>query len=302
MPAVAVLVYVALGMPGQPDLPLAQRPVERLADSRPAQAQAEAAVPAAPTRPLSEEGEHYAALIRQLESTLQARPDDVRGLKLLAPGYARLGRHGEAWRTYRHMIDLLGDQATAEHYGAMAEAMVLAAGGYVSPEAEQAVSNALARDPDLPIARYYAGLLAAQTGRVAEAIMIWERLRDEAPSGAEYRAFLDSMLAEARSLQASGGSAAALPGPTAEEVEAASQMSPEERQAMIEGMVARLEARLTTDGGPVEDWLRLMTAYQRLGQSAEATRAARLGMAAFEGTSEAAFLREQALVMGLIDE
>ena len=181
---------------------------------------------------------------------------------------------------------------------------MLAANGYVSPEAETAIGQALARDAALPIARYYAGLLAAQTGRVSEAIMIWEGLRAEAPPNAPYRAFLDTMLAEARAMQTGGDPAPATaePGPSAEDVAAAGQMTPEERQAMIEGMVAGLEERLTSEGGSAEEWLRLMTSYDRLGRREDATRAARLGIEAFGSSTEADFLREQALLMGLIGE
>ena len=71
---------------------------------------------------------------------------------------------------------------------------------------------------------------------------------------------------------------------------------------MIAGMVARLDQRLTTEGGEVEEWLRLMNAYARLGQRDDAARIARLGIAAFGSSTEAGFLREQALVMGLFDE
>ncbi|MDH3669382.1 MAG: c-type cytochrome biogenesis protein CcmI [Paracoccaceae bacterium] len=299
-PAIAALVYLTLGAPGQPDLPLA----ERLAAARPSQTQAEEEFEAQPSAPQTEEQKRYASLISQLEATLEKRPNDARGLALLAPGYARLGRHGEAWRAYRQLIDLMGDQATAEQFGAMAEAMVLAAGGYVSPKAETAIGEALGRDPNLPVGRYYTGLLAAQTGQIGEAITIWEGLRAESPPDTSYRAFLDSMLAEARAIQASGNRApgASERGPSAEDVTAAGQMTPEERQAMIEGMVAGLEERLTTEGGSAEEWLRLMTSYDRLGRREDASRAARLGIAAFGSSTEADFLREQALVMGLIGE
>jgi cytochrome c-type biogenesis protein CcmH len=79
-------------------------------------------------------------------------------------------------------------------------------------------------------------------------------------------------------------------------------MSPEERQAMIEGMVARLEDRLTSDGGTPEEWLRLINAYVQLGRRDDATRVARLGIASFGDGSEAGFLREQALLMGVIEQ
>ena len=43
-------------------------------------------------------------------------------------------------------------------------------------------------------------------------------------------------------------------------------MTPEERQAMIRTMVAGLAERLATEGGPVEDWARLIRAYGVLGE------------------------------------
>jgi hypothetical protein len=67
-------------------------------------------------------------------------------------------------------------------------------------------------------------------------------------------------------------------------------------------MVAQLEARLTSTGGEVEEWLRLMNAYNQMGRRDDAARIARLGIAAFGNSGEAGFLREQALVMGVIEE
>jgi cytochrome c-type biogenesis protein CcmH len=94
----------------------------------------------------------------------------------------------------------------------------------------------------------------------------------------------------------------ATPGPSAADIEAAGAMTPVERQEMIAGMVTQLETRLTSDGGEVEEWLRLMNAYKQLGKTGDAARIARLGITAFDGSTEADFLREQALVMGLFDQ
>jgi cytochrome c-type biogenesis protein CcmH len=296
-PAVAVAVYLANGAPGLPDLPLADRAAVVGSGQfalRPSQEQAEAARDPAP--PIADEQKEYAELIARLATILEQRPGDVEGLTMLGNGYMQLGRHSEAWRAYGQLIEALGDGAKAEHYAAMAEAMVLAAGGYVSPEAEQAIAASLARDADLPMARYYDGLALAQVGRLDEAVAIWERLKADAPADAPWLSFVDEMLAAAQA-QRNGA-----PGPSAAEVEAAGSMSPEERQAMIEGMVARLEDRLTSEGGEPEEWLRLVNAYVRLGRREDAARVARLGIAAFGSGTEADFLREQALLMGVIEE
>ncbi len=270
-------------------------------------APAEAAAPADSAGP---EGiDEYAALIGRLEKVMQERPGDARGLELLANGYMQLGRHAEAWRAYRELIGALGDGARAGHYAAMAEAMVLAAGGYVSPEAEQALDEALAREPGLPVARYYDALAMAQGGRLEQAIAVWEELKRETPPDAPWLGFLDRTLAEARALRDGGGQVAAGAaggaaggGPSAAEIAAAEAMSPEERQAMIEGMVARLEERLTTEGGEPEEWVRLMRALMQLDRPEEAERVASMGIAAFGSGSEAGFVREQALLMGLDPE
>ena len=60
----------------------------------------------------------------------------------------------------------------------LAEMMILAAGGYVSTEAKDALDLALDRMPDLGPARYYQGQYLAQTGRPDLAYRVWaEALR-----------------------------------------------------------------------------------------------------------------------------
>ena len=59
--------------------------------------------------------------------------------------------------------------------------------------------------------------------------------------------------------------AAAAPGPSADDVAAASEMTPEQRAEMVRGMVERLAERLKQDGSDVEGWLRLVRAYMVLG-------------------------------------
>ena len=296
-PALAVTIYLANGIPEQPDLPLAGRSADGASQvERPSQAEAEAAFVPEPANPLTDELQEYAKLTQKLEAVVKQRPNDANGLELLATAYMRLGRYSEAWHTYERLLGIPGGDAEAARYAAMAEAMVLAAGGYVSPEAERVIGAALTRDRTLAVARYYAGLLMAQTGRINEAIMIWEKLKADTPADSPSLQFLDGMLAEARALRDGA------PGPSAADIEAAGAMSPEERQAMIESMVARLEERLTSDGGEVEEWLRLMNAYVQLDRRDDAARIARLGIAAFGDAAEAGVLREQALVMGLISE
>ncbi len=58
------------------------------------------------------------------------------------------------------------------------------------------------------------------------------------------------------------------------QVAAAADLSPEQRAAMIRGMVERLAERLARDGSDVEGWLRLVRAYMVLGERDKARAAA----------------------------
>ena len=75
-------------------------------------------------------------------------------------------------------------------------------------------------------------------------------------------------------------SAAQERGPTAADVAAAQAMSPEARQQMIRGMVEGLAARLESEPGDVEGWLRLMRAYKVQGDDKKAADAAARAAAA----------------------
>lgn len=302
-PALAMVIYVSVGAPGMPDQPLAERS-EALALasselSRPDQATAEAAMADRIRRPEAPDP-HYVEMVAQLEEVVGNRPDDLRGHQLLANALMNLGRYAEAWRAYARVIELADGAADAEAHAAMAEGMILAAGGYVSPAAEEALSYAIEHDPELPIARYYSALALHQAGQVDEAIALWEELREESPADASYLPWLDRMLANARGEAADPPSASPnAPGPGAAEIAAAEQLSTEERMAMIEGMVSQLETRLTHQGGSVEEWVRLIDSYMKLDRPDEAARIYAEGRKAFRGQTEAGFLREQAMLMGV---
>lgn len=306
VPLVAGMVYLSGGAPGVPDMPFAARGLEPTIDTarqggmqRLGQQNAETMVAEArgPLPEPSIEEREFAALIEQVEGVMETRGPDVQGLTLLANGYARLGRHAEAWRAYHRLIQEMGSEAGADLYALQAEAMVMAADGYVSPEARQVLGEALQRNPAQPLARYFTGLALAQQGDRDGAVALWQGLRDEAEDGSPWAGALDNMIAEVTGATAP----APAPGPSAEDMAAAADMTPEEREQMIEGMVQRLETRLAAEGGAPEEWLRLMTAYRQLGRMDDARRAYAMGSDALEG-GEASFLRQQALVMGIIEE
>jgi cytochrome c-type biogenesis protein CcmH len=64
------------------------------------------------------------------------------------------------------------------------------------------------------------------------------------------------------------------PGPGAADVAAANEMTPDQRNEMVRGMVARLAERLKQEGSDVDGWLRLLRAYMVLGEPDKARAAA----------------------------
>lgn len=292
----AYLLYDRIGAPGYPDLPLAERLAmsDDMRAKRPPQAEMEAAAPqpaAAPTDPAS------AKLMDQLRAAVASRPDDQRGLELLAANEAALGNLVAARQAMEHLVALKGAAATADDHAALGEVMVMAAGGRVSAEAEAALTKALHLDAGHPAARYHYGLMAAQVGRFDRTFALWQPLLDgpaDAPWIAPIRAQIEDVAMRA-------GINFTLPeatGPDA--VAAAESMTPEERQQMITGMVAQLSERLATEGGEVEDWAKLITSLGVLDRKDEAQKIYAEALLKFEGReSEQSFLKEAALNAGL---
>ena len=199
----------------------------------------------------------------------------MRGRRLLSDSLIRLGRPAEARQVQEEILAILGDEAGSEDFAAAGEAMILAADGYVSPEAEALMARALNKDPANPIARYYAGLALSQAGEAKLALELWNGLLEEGPEDAPWipaiRAQIGDLARQAGAGPLAEG-AAPPPGPTPEQMEAARDMDAADRQAMIEGMVAGLESRLATEGGAPEDWARLIRAYGVLNRPEDAAR------------------------------
>jgi cytochrome c-type biogenesis protein CcmH len=265
-------IYAALGSPGLPDDPLKAR-LAREAEARanrPKQAEVEAMVADRGLAPPVEARPEDAALVEKLEQVMKERPDDVDGQRLLARSLASLGRWSEARAAEEKLVALLGDRAAAQDHVDLAELSVLAAGGYVSPEAEAALARALALDPQNPVGRYYSGLALLQGGRPDLAYRLWTTLLAEGPADAPWIAAIRSQIGEAAGMAGLPPPEGTAPGPAAGDIEAAQSMTPEDRQQMVEGMVAQLSERLATQGGPPEDWARLVRSLGVLGRRAEA--------------------------------
>jgi cytochrome c-type biogenesis protein CcmH len=242
LPVGAATLYLMLGsplLPGQPqaarrDAPMEERSIE--------------------------------ALVAKVEAHLESNPQDARGWEVVSPVYMRLGRFDDAVKARRNVLRLLGGNATRE--ADLGEALTGLANGVVTAEAKAAFQRALQFDPADFRSRYFIGLSAEQDGRRKEAAALWSELLAEAPSDAPWVGMVRESLARV------DASVPPLKGPSADDVAAASQLPPEQRTAMVRGMVERLAERLSREGADVEGWLRLVRAYMVLGDRDKAASAA----------------------------
>lgn len=264
----AFLVYQRVGVPGYPDLPLAQRQAREaeLRAQRPSQETIEAMIANDDTGqlplPMPNTDPQLPALVDRLKEALQDHQDDLQGQRYMADYSAQLARFEDAWRAQQKVIEILGDQVTAYDHIELAELMILAARGYVSPQAEAAIRAGLALDGRDLRGRYYAGLTMAQGGRPDLAWQIWTSVQADSPPNAPWlpsiAAQLNDVAAAARAMGSNIPDAGTMPE------------DPQAQADMIRGMVEGLAARLAEDGGPASDWARLIRALNVLGETERA--------------------------------
>ncbi|MES0099920.1 c-type cytochrome biogenesis protein CcmI [Mesorhizobium sp. M0019] len=260
VPLVSWGLYGQLGSPDLPSQPLSERLAKNPADSS------------------------VDELIARAEAHLAANPSDGRGWDVLAPVYLRMQRYADAVTAYRNAIRLDGDSAARQ--AGLGEAIANAAGGIVSAEAQAAFEAALKLDPANPKASFYLAMGMAQEGRIAEATAAWQKMLAALPQGSPWRGAVEQALAE--SAARSVASEAPAKGPTAEDIDAASSMSPQDRQAMISTMVAGLDEKLRQNPRDEEGWMQLVRSYAVLGKTDQARDALNRGIAVFGADSDQA--------------
>lgn len=251
LPLLGFGLYLLLGAPGLPSQPFAAK------ESAPVAVSAELA---------------------QLEADVAAEPTNAQAWTALAAGYDNAARPQDAATAYGKAVALGAQDATT--LAAYGQALLLANQGEMSDAAAAAFRRAIAVDPSNPTARFFLALAKAQGGDVEGALTDWLALEKDTPPEAPWRATLEDHIAKAAqrvgkdlSGELVDAPAAANTGPTAADIAAAQDMTPEQREAFVNDMVGRLAEKLNAAPDDLDGWVRLARAYQVLGRT-EDSRAA----------------------------
>ena len=223
---IALGIYLSLGRPDLPGQPFAQRDLA-----------AERAAAVGPA-------------VQELERRFAEIEDPADRALFLGDAYASIGGIDEAETAYRDALGLRpGDPDILIRLG---EVEVVRGEGLVTTAALGWVEQALAVAPDHPAANFYRALYDHQQGNHTAAATRLAAMLAGAPPEASWTEDVTNLLAEVRF---STGQA-----------EAVADMSEEDREIMIRGMVQQLATRLEEDPDDFDGWLRLANSYAVLGE------------------------------------
>lgn len=269
VPVISGVMYFSVGAPDIPDQPLQSRQVN--------------------PHPNAEVDK----MIAGTEAYLNENRGNGNAWAMLGQAYLRARRGADAITAFQKAIELLGANAQLET--GLGAAYMFADNGEINAEAKAAFERAVALDPNSVEPRFFLAVGLNREKRYGEAVKAWEAIMKSADPSKPWFANARHELIVAR--KGAGlpvddipplpkappppPATAEAPGPSADDVAAARDMSAGDRQAMIEGMVSNLAERLDEQGGSAEEWIRLMRAYMVLKRQDDAKAAAEKALAAY---------------------
>ncbi len=255
IPVFAVGYYAIKGAPDIPSLAFAERQADQAQEQ--------------------EIGDLAQGLLNRLTNDPNGGPSD--GWMLLGQTYMRLGKYGDAVQAFEIAANR-GDASSAT-WSRLGEALIMEAQGVVMPRAKAAIDKSLDLDSTNPAATFYKARSLEQAGDASGAHVLLVSRLNEADNFAPW---MESFVAEANRIGAKVGISPIRlpnfapmvgPGPSADDVAAAGDMTEEDRAAFIRSMVDRLASRMEGAPEDLEGWLRLANAYSVLGETEKAISA-----------------------------
>lgn len=246
--------------------------------------------------------------IVQVEEQMLKTPDDVRGWRVLAPIYRRMGESDKAIHALHQILAL--DGPTVEAQTELAEMLLLVEGDANRNEAKQLLGAARETLPNEVKPRFLLAVIAMQENEFDLASELWRGLLTDLDSngGPEEtwveiaREGLVQAQAAETATDATAGAAQIDPtalNPTPEEIEAIGSLNTSDRQEVIKNMVESLGQRLQNEGGTLAEWQRYIRSLTVLGETQQAEDARDLALENLSDPTERSELEALANELGL---
>ena len=214
--------------------------------------------------------------VDRMESYLAQNPEDATAWAMVAPIYFEFRDWSKAAHAYLSAARFgdFTDPQKAQLLVMATRAMLGETEGHFTEPSMIVVDAAVRFDPQNVQARFLQADAKEQSTSPEEAIPAWENFLQAFPEDtfgfaelANQR--LDLLRTRASSAQSTGPAK----GPTQEQIDAAADLSDEDRSLMIEGMVSRLADRLESDPSDIDGWEQLIRSYMVLGRANDAQAA-----------------------------
>lgn len=238
-------------------------------------------------------------MVAGLTERARQDPDNHENWYMLGLANRDMERFEQAEAAFRRAMQLAPQNPDYTAY--TAEMLFIRQGNEVTPEAERLMRRVLELQPGNPQARYYLATLKDMRGDHRGAVDDLLTLLREAPADAPWEPQVReaaTRIAQANTIDiasrlppprqpARSTATAGIPGPTREQMQAASAIPPSQQNEMVRGMVEGLANRLRTNPRDEQGWIRLMRSRIVLQQPDEAREALRSGLAAFANDTAA---------------
>jgi len=259
-PIGGLVIYLAVGQPDMPGMPLSERNVA-----------------------MAQDAAKVMAGIDEIKGRLKIDKSDLDRWIMVGEAYEKLGHPREAVEAFRTARTIAPDDASLG--AALGEALINADGGAVGEEAKKLFQAVPADSESQPEAQYYLALGAAQGGDMKTALKGWQTLLANSPADASWIEPTRQRIADAaqalgldpaketpqpKAAQTASSDGPLEGGPETAEGQAIKRMAPEQQAEMVKNMVDRLANRLKASPDDPEGWRRLARAYEVMGDNDKA--------------------------------
>lgn len=190
-------------------------------------------------------------MIGQLKDKLKADPSNAEGWRMLGWALFNTQHWQESADAYIKALAL--DPNNVDYKSALAESIIQAAQGVVTPKAQELIADVLLKAPKDLRARFYDALGHEQSGDQQGALDRWSALLADAPADAGWRDDVKQRVADLGKAMGKDVSGLIKVAPAPAEATAPQAAAPE-KDAMVAGMIAKLAQKLEANPKDRDGW------------------------------------------------